>query len=116
MTQKNSKKTATKNRTAVAKKTKAKKATPKQKQAIESRIKKELAQPAQQPKPEVVGFIEKGDLKQLLSYRDILQESGKTTSMLKTAYNALLTSLRTQYDLPDECIIDEETGVVRVEP
>ncbi len=113
----NSKKKTAKKPTAVAKKSKKKPkaATKAQKEAVESRIKEELAQPAQQPKPEVVGIIEKKDLKQLLSYRNILLDSQKRSSMLQTAYNAMLTDLRARYGLPDECLIDDETGIVRTQ-
>jgi len=108
---KNSGKKTVKKPTAVAEKAKPKK-TKAQKQAVESRLKKEMAQP---PTPEVVGIIEKNDLKLLLSYRNILLDSQKQSSMLQTAYNAMLTDLRARYGLPDECLIDDETGIVRTQ-
>lgn len=107
MTQKNSKKSA-KRKSAIAKVKKA--TTPRV-----DRIKEELAKPPPPP-PEVVAILEKPDLKRLLAYRDRLLESKELASMLQTAYNALLTDFRTRYGLPDDALIDEETGVVRAAP
>ncbi len=112
MTQKNSKK-ASKRKPAVAKAKKAKKA----RIPRVDRIKEELAKPATPPAPpEVVAILEKPDLKRLLSYRDRLADSKELASMLQTAYNALLSDFRTRYGLPDDALIDQETGVVRAAP
>ena len=106
---KNSKKPS-KRKPAVAKAKKAK-------EAAVNRIKDELAKPpAPSAQPKVVAILDKPDLKRLLAYRDRLVESKELASMLQTAYNALLTDFRTRYGLPDDALIDEETGVVRAAP
>ena len=111
MAQKNTKKTKTKAKPAAVAKAK------KQKEAVASRIEKELAAAPQPPaQPEVVGIIEKQELKQLLACRETLMDYQHTTGMLKTAYNTLLSNIRSRYGLPEECIIDDETGVVRSVP
>ncbi len=106
MTQKSNKKPAAK----------AKKKPAKAKAKNIDRLKKELAKPATPPPPEVVAILDKPDLKRLLAYRDRLVEAKELASMLQTAYNALLTDFRTRYSLPDDALIDEETGVVRAAP
>ncbi len=97
-----------------------KKVSAEEKEAIANRLKDELArQPSAEapPKaPEVVAILEKPDLKRLLAYRDRLLDSKEHVSMLQTAYNALLSDFRMRYELPDDSLIDEETGVVRMVP
>jgi len=97
---------------------KAKKVSAKEKEAISNRLKDELAQPEQSKPmpPKIVTVLEKPDLKRLLAYRDRLLESRELSAMLQTAYNALLLDFRSRYDLPADALIDEESGVVRVDP
>jgi hypothetical protein len=92
MTDKNSKKPAVKK--------------DKQVTAIESRIKEQL-------QPEILGQLTKVELESLKEIIRVIKDGQLTMKALNIAYNNTLAAIRNKYGFPEDCTIDDQTGVVR---